>query len=86
MKISCTNSYSDGHESTIEYTVPDMDIPQRGAYTDHDAWLDDVWGVLHRYTGDGHGQDSELGWFYSIDILDAADPELVGLHWENSGN
>lgn len=86
MKIKVENSYSDGHESTIEYTVPDMDLPQRDSYTDSEVWIEDVWDHLYRYTGDGHGKDSSLGWFYGIDILEAADPELVGLHWENSGN
>lgn len=86
MKISSHSAYTDGHESTIEHNVPDMDIPKQEAFLDADAWLEAVWDVLHRYTGDGHGQNSSLGWFYSIDILDAADPALVGEHWENCGN
>jgi len=88
MKISSVSSYSDGHESTIEYLINDADVP---------AWIrrDDLWGApdgdelwefLCQYMGDGHGEDSSLGWYYLITILEAADPELVGLSHENAGN
>jgi hypothetical protein len=87
MIIQTVNSYSDGHESTYTYNVPDTDLPQRrGSAQPFDDWLEEIFGHLYRYTGDGHGRDSDLGWSYEITILEASDPELVGQHWENSGN
>ena len=93
MKISSHSSYTDGHESTIEYTIDDARVPAFvPGPTDHSGasvWgidADDWWEFMCQYMGDGHGQDSSLGWFYSITILESADPELVGLYWENAGN
>ena len=77
MKICVESAYSDGHESTLEYDIPDVDVP---------APVDEMWDYLWDWTGDGHGQDSDLGWFYKITILEAANPELAGLSRENCGN
>ena len=81
MKIKVQNAYSDGHESTFEYEVCDKAVD----YALLDG-IDQLWDLLFQYTGDGHGEDADLGWFYSIDIIEAARSELVGVHWENSGN
>ena len=93
MKITAHNSYSDGHESTIDYVIDDADVPAfiPGANDDDGTttWgidADEWWEFMAQYTGDGHGRDSSLGWFYSITVVEAADPALVGLYWENCGN
>lgn len=77
MKILVENAYGDGHESTLEYDIPDADVP---------APADEMWDYLRDWTGDGHGQDPDLGWFYKITILEAVIPGLVGLSRENCGN
>lgn len=73
MKIRVENTYSDGHESTIEYKLPSGDVDY--ALLDGIDGLDDL---LYRYTGDGHGLNSDLGCFYTITILESDRPELVG--------
>ncbi len=93
MKIRVENAYSDGHESTLEYDIPDADVPAFALATeDEKKWpicMEDghaMWEFLWDWTGDGHGEDPDLGWFYKITILEAADPKLVGLSRENAGN
>lgn len=83
-KIRVENGYSDGHESTIEY---DVNVTASPATTDlTDESLEAMWDLLWEYTGDGHGIGNDLGWSHTITILDASDPRLVGLSYENSGN
>jgi hypothetical protein len=77
VKIRVENAYSDGHESTLEYDIPEADVP---------APVDEMWDYLWDWTGDGHGQDPDLGWFYKITILEAVKPGLAGLSRENCGN
>jgi len=87
MKIRVENAYSDGHESTLEYEIDDADVPAYGP-APTDGWGhygEQMWDHLWQFTGDGHGEDADLGWFYKVTILEAADPELVGLSHENSG-
>jgi hypothetical protein len=93
VKIRVENGYSDGHESTLDYDIPDADVPAFAMATeDEKKWpicMADghaMWEFLGTYTGDGHGEDPDLGWFYRITILEAANPKLVGLSLENSGN
>jgi len=94
VKIRVENGYTDGHESTLEYDIPDADVPayillgdlpaDERKYRHRDG--EEMWDYLWEWTGDGHGEDPDLGWSYKITILEAADPKLVGLSHENSGN
>ena len=91
MKIRVEYAYSDGHESTLDYDIPDADVPAFVPATDaeKDRGYEDgqeMWEYLYRYTGDGHGEDSSLGFSYTITILEAADRSIVGLSHELSGN
>jgi hypothetical protein len=76
MRIRVENGYSDGHESTMEYEVSEISGED----------IDALWERLWDYTGDGHGEDSSLGWYYKITILDAALMHLIGQSYENAGN
>jgi hypothetical protein len=79
MKIKVANYYSDGHHSTMQYTVPDIDLPSP-LDVDNGEHLDQLWDVLYGYTGDGHAADNAaLGCLYEVEILDATDPRLIGL-------
>lgn len=91
MKIKVENAYSDGHESVIEYEVPTVDVDaallgREAGDASHPGGTDELWDLLWTYTGDGHGEDSDLGWSYEVTIIEADDPALVGLSRENSGN
>lgn len=81
--IRVHNAYSDGHESTIDYTV---NVTGNIGDDLSDDVLEPLWDLLSEYTGDGHGTDPDLGWCYSITITDATDARLIGLEWENCGN
>lgn len=71
MKIKVENSYSDGHESTVEYEVPDADV---AGLSDEELDL-----FLFDYTGDGHGAaNPKLGTYHVVTILDSPVPSLVG--------
>lgn len=76
MRILVENHYSDGYESKVEVDVPDVVEPTD--FGDDGAPMDDLWAELHDYTGDGHGMDSDLGFCYTVTILDASSDELIG--------
>ena len=77
MKIQVDNAYSDGHESRLFYDIEDSEVPED---------REDMWEHLWQFGGDGHGTDPDLGWCYEITILEASNPELVGLSEENCGS
>jgi hypothetical protein len=75
-RIKVENTYEDGHESTFEYDVEDTD-----GYGDIEDWWDEV---AFEHTGDGHGtgDNSKLGCFYEVTIIQSPHPEEVGLKRE----
>ncbi|MCT7373279.1 hypothetical protein [Mycolicibacterium llatzerense] len=76
LTIKSESAYSDGHESERIETV---DIEP---FED----IEELWEQLHDYTGDGHGTDSSLGYFYAITVLESPDrPTLVGQREEWCG-
>lgn len=77
MKIKCENAYEDGWESESVEEVPEF----TGDPDDEDALEE----FLQTYTGDGHGAGNDLGYFYEIVILEAANPDLVGRSMEWCG-
>ena len=76
MKISCINTYSCGRESTTHHDIDDTDLP---AYDVATEYFDELWDFLWEYSGDGHPCGEKDNAYYEIEILDAADPALVGL-------
>lgn len=75
MKIRIENAYEDGHESTSIEEIPEF----TGDPDDTDEFGDNALeGHLHPYTGDGHGIGNNLGFCYTITILQAENPALVG--------
>lgn len=73
MKIRVENAYSDGHQSTAEYIIPDADVPPYVRFEDapnkDELWGEDgeeMWDHLQQWTGDGHGENADLGWFYRV--------------------
>lgn len=78
MKIQVENTYSDGHESVIEYDIPEYD------YENPDE--DEIAEYVQGYTGDGHGAECpKLGFYYRVEILESKDQELVGKVFEWDG-
>lgn len=80
MKIKIENAYSDGHESTSIQDVAEFVGDPNG---DND---DDLEAYLYQFTGDGHGANSDLGFYYEITILESENPELVGVSMDWSGS
>lgn len=74
MKIRSSSYYSDGHSSSTVETVPEFTGDP-----------EDLQDYLFDFTGDGHGAGRDLGYCYSITILKAENPELVGREFEWSG-
>lgn len=74
MKIKVENTYSDGHESTIEYIIDDAIVDD--AIDDED--LDFFDELLYTFTGDGHGVDKDLGYYGTVTVIESIWPELVG--------
>lgn len=84
LTIRVENAYSDGHESTQEHAVT---LTTSADTQPTDDGLEAMWDLLWDYTGDGHGADDpDLGWCYTITIIESDWPELVGLSYENCGN
>jgi len=87
MKIKIENAYSDGHESQSienvgEFSYDPTDPDYEGC--DEREALD---LYLSEFTGDGHGADDpDLGWCYTVTVLEAADSALVGHVYENCGS
>jgi hypothetical protein len=76
MLLLIENSYSDGHESQQEVTVEE---PDEVSEADMDMWFQDV---AYEFTGDGHGVGTKLGSCYTVTIMEAENPALVGLSEE----
>lgn len=69
LTIKVENTYSDGHESTVIETVEVQPFNE----------IEELWEQLQERTGDGHDVDGDLGYCYTITILEAAEhPALVG--------
>ncbi len=70
LTIKVENAYSDGHESERVETV------QVEPFED----LEELWEQLEEFTGDGHGIDNDLGYCYTVTVLESVErPDLVGL-------
>lgn len=76
LKVELENAYSDGHESkTTEW----VEIPPF-------ADVEEMWEHLQDFTGDGHGAGEDLGYCYTVTVLEAPGrAELVGLSNEWAG-
>ncbi|SHU28806.1 Uncharacterised protein [Mycobacteroides abscessus subsp. abscessus] len=86
MRILVENHYEDGHASTFEIEVNDVEEP-----TDFDEGgepMEELWAELNCHTGDGHGIGARrnLGYCCTVTILAADSPELVGKSHEWVGN
>lgn len=69
LSIEVENHYSDGHQSKRVESV------EVDPFDD----MEGLWEQLQEFTGDGHGIDSDLGYLYTVTILEAPKmPELVG--------
>lgn len=69
-RVRIENTYSDGHNSTHAVELP---TPARDQ--DLEEWFaDEVW--LH--TGDGHGEDDDLGFYYDAEVIASDRTDLVG--------
>jgi hypothetical protein len=79
--VKVENSYEDGHESTHQAKVV---VPDSITEDDIETWWEDV--VLNE-TGDGHGIGNDLGYCYTVTVLEAPEPFafLVGTEREWSG-
>ena len=67
--VRIENTYSNGHESENEvflYPEPTLDAL--------DEWWEDE---VYPHTGDGTGEDSSLGSFYTATIIAAGNPALL---------
>lgn len=80
MKIRVENWYTDGHESVLFYEVDDDAVASLDS-DDEEALRD----FFFDYTGDGHGIGNDLGNCSDVTILEARDPALVGLKFEEYG-
>ncbi|WP_016894277.1 hypothetical protein [Mycobacteroides abscessus] len=79
MRILVENHYSDGYESKTEI---DVDVEEPTDFEADGPGMEDLWDQLRDHTGDGHGIDADLGFCYTVTILDAASPELIGKSYE----
>jgi len=70
LTVKLENAYSDGHCSESVETVAVEPVDD----------VEKLWEQLQEFTGDGHGADDDLGYCYTITVLEAPGrPELVGL-------
>ena len=70
LAIKVESAYSDGHESERVEMVE----------VDPFEELEELWEQLEEFTGDGHGIDSDLGYCYTVTVLESGErPDLVGL-------
>jgi hypothetical protein len=74
MKIKVENAYSDGHESERTIVVQDVEFVD----LDDDAEAEEMGDYLYEFTGDGHGIGKDVGSYYTVTILEAADSKWVG--------
>jgi len=77
MIIKVQNDYSDGHSSEHIHDVDDRSVDY--------ALLDGIDGLvdlLWEFTGDGHGDSSDVTAVYEVTVLESERPELVGFNWE----
>ncbi|MDD4865658.1 MAG: hypothetical protein PHQ28_00520 [Mycobacterium sp.] len=77
MKIRVENTYSDGHESVELHDIPDYtgDPDDTELFEEH----------LRPYTGDGHGIGRKVYALYTVTVLEASNPALVGRTEEYGG-
>lgn len=76
LTLKVENTYSDGHSSTSVETVAVEPV----------ADVEKLWEQLAEFTGDGHGAGMDLGYCYTITILEAPGrADLVGLSNEWAG-
>lgn len=73
MRIRVENTYSDGHQSTLEYDINGGSV----AYALLDG-IDTIWDLLWEYTGDGHDTNGDLGYCHEITIIACDWQPLVG--------
>lgn len=68
--LKLENAYSDGHCSESVETVAVQPV----------ADVEELWERLEDFTGDGHGAEDDLGYCYTVTVLESpARPEFVGL-------
>ena len=61
LTLKLENAYSDGHCSTSVETVEVEPV----------ANVEELWERLQEFTGDGHGIGNDLGYCYTITVLEA---------------
>lgn len=84
MKIRVDNEYTDGHKSSVECTVDDVEEPGPGV---DEGQLYELFETLYDrvldHIGDGHGDNRrDLGRATEITILSANTTELINESYE----
>lgn len=96
MKVKIRNIYTDGHESEKVIELPEPPADTTVELLGFPSWKGNErlasphpladnwwWENVYPHTGDGHGAaNPRLGAGYFVEIIEAADPQLVGADWE----